>query len=124
MIIGINTLCKGSAYTICELVKDGTHVLHRFVKQLTPVQRSGIMALITRVADYGNPENETRFIHEEDGIYAFKDGQVRVYCFFDKGRIIILTNGDIKKKNKADPSELKKAKKLRKAYKAYMEGTS
>jgi hypothetical protein len=73
MIIGINTLCKGSAYTICELVKDG---------------------------------------------------QVRVYCFFDKGRIIILTNGDIKKKKKADPGELKKAKKLRNAYKAYLEKTS
>ena len=121
MVIEVNTLCKGSVYTICELVKDGTHVLYRFVKEVTTSQRSEIMALIRRVADYGNPENETRFTHEEDGIYAFKDGQVRVYCFFDKCRIIILTNGDIKKRDKADPNELKKAKKLRKAY---LEGRS
>lgn len=48
--------------------------------------------------------------------YAIKQGQVRIYCFFDVGRVILLTHGTIKKQQKADPEDLKRAKRLRKAY--------
>ncbi|NTW35563.1 MAG: hypothetical protein HGB17_05450 [Syntrophobacteraceae bacterium] len=42
--------------------------------------------------------------------------QVRVYCFFDAGRVILLTHGALKKQKKANPEDLKRAKRLREAY--------
>lgn len=78
--------------------------------------RYRLFRLIEHMADQGAPHNEQKFRLEEDGIYAIKHGQVRIYCFFDAGRIILLTHGTIKKKKKADPEDLKRAKHLRQAY--------
>jgi len=41
----------------------------------------------------------------------------RVFCFFDKGRLIILLNGFQKKTQKTPQKEIERAEKLRKQYK-------
>lgn len=91
-------------------------MIEDFSRELSKDQQAGIIALIRRIAEEGPPSNPSRFKHEEDQIYAIKDGQVRIYCFFDKAALILLTNGTIKKTQKADPDDLDMAKKLRKAY--------
>jgi len=116
MRIGTRVLCRGNAYTICEIVRDGKWMIQDFSHELSGEQQAEIIALIRRIADEGLPSNPSRFKHEEDQIYAIKDGQVRISCFFDKGALILLTNGAVKKTQKADPTDLDMAKKLRKAY--------
>ena len=40
----------------------------------------------------------------------------RVFCFFDKGQLIILLNGTVKKSQKIRKNEIKKAERLKKQY--------
>ncbi|MBF0224670.1 MAG: type II toxin-antitoxin system RelE/ParE family toxin [Desulfobacterales bacterium] len=49
-------------------------------------------------------------------MYAIKNNQIRLYCFFDRGNIILLTHGIIKKKQKLESNDLKKANKIRNEY--------
>lgn len=87
-----------------------------FFAELRDQDKRKLRALFDFIADQGPPRNPTKFRHEEDGIYAMKQGQVRIYCFFDAGRMIVVTHGTIKKKQKADPEDLKRAKRLREEY--------
>jgi mRNA-degrading endonuclease RelE of RelBE toxin-antitoxin system len=87
-----------------------------FVEELPEETRNRLVRLIEHIADQGKPRSEQKFRHEEKGIFAIKQGQVRIYCFFDDDWGILLTHGTIKKKNKADPEDLKRAKRLRNAY--------
>ena len=56
----------------------------------------------------------------EDGIFELRtiegDNIVRILYFFDKGRIIIATNGFVKKKQKTPRSEIDLAKDRRTDY--------
>ena len=40
----------------------------------------------------------------------------RVFCFFDKGKLVILLNGYLKKSDKTDKQEINKANNLMKHY--------
>ena len=48
----------------------------------------------------------------------------RVFCFFDKGRLVILLNGFTKKTQKTPPYEIAKALKLMKEYYEQKKGRS
>ena len=65
-----------------------------------------------------NKTNNSSYV--EDGIYELRTIQgnniTRIFYFFVIGNKIILTNGYIKKSNKWDKTELKKAKKYRDEY--------
>ncbi|MHC1725761.1 MAG: type II toxin-antitoxin system RelE/ParE family toxin [Syntrophobacteraceae bacterium] len=116
MSLETREIFRGEKLSIREIVKRGDSTLKKFFQKLTREQTAGIIALIQRIADNGTPDNPSRFKNEGDQIWAIKDGQIRIYCFFDEGHLIILTNGVIKKSQKADPNALKKARKLREAY--------
>lgn len=116
-MISPKVIAKSDRFTICEIEQNGTSTLkHFFKKKLSAEQTANIGSVLQRIAKNGPPDNESRFGPEGDGIYAIKDGQVRIYCFYDDDSQIILTNGVIKKRQKADPNALRRAKKLRKAY--------
>ena len=61
-----------------------------------------------------------RFLENTDGIYevrvvtTFKS--IRILCFFDKGKLVVLTNCFIKKSQKTPRKEIKLAEKLKKEY--------
>lgn len=109
-------IARGEKFAILEIERNGTSTLKKFFKSFSGEQQAGVTSAIKFIADKGPPNNESKFRHEGDGIYAIKDGQIRIYCFYDTDSQIVLTNGVIKKAKKADPNELKRAKKLRKAY--------
>lgn len=55
-----------------------------------------------------------------DGIYELRvpifDRNIRIFCFFDKGNLIIIGNAFNKKSQKTPKGELEKAIKIRKEY--------
>jgi len=66
------------------------------------------------------PENYLKHIDGTKGLYEarIKLGSDiwRVFCFFDKGKLVILLNGFQKKTQKTPKSEIEKAEKLMKEY--------
>ncbi len=86
-----------------------------------------LSALFTHTSNHGPPSNDTKFKHLSgtDGLFEFKtNGGLRVFCFWDDGCLIICTHGVVKKSQKADPDEVKRAAKMKKDYeKAKQDGT-
>ena len=67
------------------------------------------------------PESFLKHIESTDGLYEIriKLGRdiFRIFCFFDQGRLIILTNGFQKKTQKTPKKEIEKALKIMEEYK-------
>jgi len=102
---------------IFEIVRNGKSTIEKFfdneLRKKRPHDFIRMMNLILRFAEQGQIRNREKFVHEVEQIYAFKENQVRVYCFFGKGNDLILCNGAIKKQDQARPEDLDKARKLR-----------
>ena len=66
------------------------------------------------------PENYLKAIIGTKGLYEARiqlgSNSWRVFCFFDKGRLVILLNGFTKKTQKTPMWEIEKAKDLMKEY--------
>ena len=66
------------------------------------------------------PEKFLKHIEGTNGLYEirieYQSNIYRIFCCFDKGRIIILFNGFQKKTSKTPKNELEKAMKLMKEY--------
>mgnify|MGYP001610938531 CR=1 FL=1 len=61
-----------------------------------PTEQLKLASLLTRVAQYGPPENESKFrpLGGSDYLYEFKtSGGLRLLCFWDGDRLIICTHG-------------------------------
>jgi phage-related protein len=67
------------------------------------------------------PESYLKHIESTDGLYEirikFSRDIFRVFCFFDKGKLIILANGFQKKTQKTPKKEIDKALKIMEEYK-------
>ena len=74
----------------------------------------------TRLEEYGNQAREPLSKHLEDVIFEVRtiEGSdiIRILYFFDSGRIIIATNGFVKKQQKTPKNEIDLAKKRRDSY--------
>ena len=62
------------------------------------------------------PSNYLKSIEDTDGLFEARiqlgTSIWRVFCFFDKGKLVILLNGFLKKTQKTPKKELEKALKL------------
>jgi len=116
-------LYSGEKFTICEAFTNGKSRLNDFLNDLNKNVYTRVINSIEYIGNYGPPKNTGRFNYEGDSIYAIKNGQVRIYCFFYKNQMIILTHGVIKKTQKANPKELKKARKIRSLFLKEKDGT-
>ena len=100
--------------------KDGNKPLAAFIRSLDVKMRAKVVANLHLLEEYGNNAREPLSKQLEDGIYEVRsivgNDIVRVLYFFDNGRIIIATNGFVKKQNKTPRSEIELAKKRRKDY--------
>jgi phage-related protein len=77
---------------VLDLIRFEKHVPNKFLKHLTG----------------------TDGIYEIRVITSFKS--IRIFCFFDKGELVVLTNCFIKKSQKTPKKELKLAEKLKIEY--------
>ena len=68
------------------------------------------------------PETFLKQLEGTDGLYEIRVQQgvdsFRIFCFFDRGNLIVLANGFHKKSQKTPKSELQKALKIKRAYEA------
>jgi phage-related protein len=66
------------------------------------------------------PETYLKHIENTDGLYEVRVKQgsdiFRIFCFFDKGKLIILANGFQKKTQKTPRKEIDKALKIKEEY--------
>lgn len=85
---------KGPAFTIDVVVNDGRCEVREFLEhQIDSKARVKIWALLNYIVERGTPQNEEKFRHEGEGIYALKASEVRLYGFFDGRKLIVLTHG-------------------------------
>ena len=99
---------------------DGSKPLGSFIKSLELKMKAKVIANLHLLEEYGNLAREPLSKELEDGIFELRTVEgnniVRVLYFFDKDRIIIATNGFIKKKQKTPKCEIELAKKRRADY--------
>jgi phage-related protein len=66
------------------------------------------------------PKSFLKFLTGTDGIYEVRvnanNTNVRLFCFFDKGNLVVLVNSITKKTQKTPIKEIKLAEKLKKEY--------
>lgn len=66
------------------------------------------------------PEDYFKHLANTDGLYEIRvkvgSNIYRIFCFFDKGNIIIVTSGFQKKTQKTPKSEIEKALRIREEY--------
>jgi len=112
----IRTIFSGRRFDICEIAVRNRHRVTEFIDSLEETDQKKIIALLSYTAENGTSGNPEKFRKLESDIWEFKSYQIRILCFFDKGRIIITTHGFFKKRGKTPPGEIGKARKLRDAY--------
>lgn len=116
MSTNINKLAQGTKFGVFEIKKNDESEISNFFLKLNANDKNRIMRQINHIADNGPLNNIEKFRHEGDGIYAIKQNQIRIYCFFHAGKMIILTHGFIKKSRKPDPKQLEKAIDIKNCY--------
>ena len=66
------------------------------------------------------PEDYLKHIEGTDGLYEIRlqlgSDIFRIFCFFDKGKVVVLANGFQKKAQKTPKSEIVKALKIKQEY--------
>ena len=66
------------------------------------------------------PETYLKHIENTDGLYEIRVQQgsdiFRIFCFFDRGQIVVLANGFQKKTQKTPKQEIEKALKIKEDY--------
>ena len=99
---------------------DGTKPVGIFIKSLNVKMKAKVVADLNLLEEYGNMAREPLSKHLEDDIFEIRSKVgsdiVRILYFFDGNRIIIATNGFMKKQNKTPRSEIELAKKRRRIY--------
>jgi phage-related protein len=66
------------------------------------------------------PEIYLKHLEDTEGLYEirvqFGKDEIRIFCFFDEGQLVILANGFYKKSQKTPKKEIEKALKIKKEY--------
>lgn len=103
-----------SARGICDVLE--------FLRQAPPnmaAHAKGMRAFFVRYAQGGRATLTTEMFHEankKEGIWEFRKGRLRIFCFMDGGRLVIATHGAIKKTQKSDPQEIARAIDMKQRY--------
>ncbi len=91
-----------------------------FVKQRDKVKLKIIWTLELIQELERIPETYLKYIENTNGLYEIRIQQgsdiFRIFCFFDEGQLIILTNGFQKKTQKTPKKEIQKAIKIKNDY--------
>ncbi len=80
---------------------------------MSTADRAKAMALFVRMANVGKIFDKTKFTKETDKLYAFKPQPNRFFCFFVKGRRIVIVTAYRKQTEKAPRREISRAETAR-----------
>ena len=99
---------------------DGSKPAGEFIKILDLKMKAKVVANLHLLEEYGNLAREPLSKELEDGIFELRaiegNNIVRILYFFDEKRVIIATNGLVKKKQKTPRGEIDLAKQRRVDY--------
>ena len=91
-----------------------------FIKQREKVQDKIIWTFELIEELQRIPETYLKHIENTDGLFEIRvqlgSDIFRIFCFFDKGNLVIITNGFRKKTQKTPKSEIEKALKIKQEY--------
>lgn len=79
-------------------------------------QHDAILAALDYIRHHGPPQNREKFAPENDGIFAIKSFQERIYGFFAGKCLFLCVAGVTKKKNRADQDLLNAVKGVKRRY--------
>ncbi len=79
-------------------------------------EQTKILRIINRYADFGKISNKQLFHKVEGDIWEFKNFQVRILMYHSENRIIVLTHGFKKKKDKIPPKEIVRSNNIMEEY--------
>lgn len=102
-------LLEGSKLALYEVVVDGQHLVREFVDDLSESDQQKITALLLRAAQHGPPNNPEKFKQLEKDLFEFKSYQIRLFCAFRGKAMLVLTHGVIKKQDKHNKKDLRRA---------------
>jgi phage-related protein len=110
-------ITKGKAFDIWAITHGDKCPVQEFIDGLEKQDQKKVIALLKRLADHGMPANEQKFRKLKGlDIWELKSFQARIFCFFDIGKIVILTHGFSKKSNETPTEEITKAVRFQKEY--------
>lgn len=103
-------------WTILMLRANRRVLAAEHIQELTPSDRSRVLALLHRVAEVGPPTNVRQNRKLEGHILELKSAQTRLLYFFDGPHRIVVTHAFTKKQQKLPRRELDRANRLRDEY--------
>ena len=97
---------------------DGELPAKKYLEEASLEAKVKLAALVKRMAEVGKIFDITKFrlVDPKERLYEFKPLNHRFFNFFYKGRKIIITNAYMKKSQKVDRKELRKAGNIKKDY--------
>ena len=99
---------------------DGTKPVGQFIKTLDAKMKAKVVSDLHRLEMLGSEAREPLSKHLEDDIFELRsilgNDIVRILYFFDDDKVIIATNGFVKKQQKTPRSEIELAKSREKIY--------
>jgi phage-related protein len=109
---------KESKIRVVTFYKD--YFTEFFIKQREKVQDKIIWTLDLIEQLEKVPETYLKHIENTEGLYEIRVKQgsdiFRIFCFFDKGKLIVLANGFQKKTQKTPRKEIDRALKIKEEY--------
>jgi len=103
-------------WSVMELYINGKSKLDEFLNALPEKKQNEIVTKLHAIAMYGPRYSPKNFRTESNGIYAIVVNDVRLYCFLEANKLIIISHGIIKKRQKLKKSDLDMAIDARKKY--------
>lgn len=97
---------------------DGRLPVKEYLEEISLDVKIKLAALVKYMAETGKIFDITKFriVDHKERLYEFKPLQYRFFNFFCAGGKIIITNGYMKRSQKVDRKELKKAINIKKDY--------
>lgn len=99
---------------------DGSEPVKEFIDELSKKMQLKILSDLLVLQQLGNMVREPYSKYLEDGIFELRSkvatDAVRILYFFNGGRVVVLTNGFVKKRRKTPRKEIELAKKHRDDY--------
>jgi len=115
------SIVRCDVWTILAMCEEGQCSLYQDLEGLgkrLPGDFAKIMRQLDRFATHGPPRNTEVCRELEDGIFEVRapKGLIRLFFFYDEGRIVVCSHAAIKPKKKTLRTEISRARRARKTY--------
>ena len=100
----------GQALNIYVLEENGACELVSFLETVPETESARLYKYLDRMAQSGPLRNTEQSKPIAQGIFELRTwGGLRVFCFYDEGKMVLCTNGYLKKRQKLDSNAFRLA---------------